>query len=262
MKRLLQLLVLLAAFASMAARAGSACVQRAPDTNSVMQALELAQKSKLALDASGAQVALIARVGQDLSKYHLRYSHMAFIWRQHPGERWNVVHELNRCGTAESSLYDEGLGNFFLDNMFVYETMLVIPDSETQAHLAVLLSSDAYLRLHASQYNMVSYPFSTKYQNSNQWVLETLAAASARDVAVTNRVQAQSWLSAVGYQPTTLDIPMATRLGADLFSANVAFDDHPFDRRMAGKIDTVTVESVVRFIEGRNQIVQKMNIVN
>ena len=33
--------------------------------------------------------------------------------------------------------------------------------------------------------------------------------------------------------------------------ANIAFDDHPFDRRMAGQIDTVTVESVYRFIAHR-----------
>jgi hypothetical protein len=34
------------------------------------------------------------------------------------------------------------------------------------------------------------------------------------------------------------------RLGARMFRANVAFDDHPFDRRMAGRIDTVTTEAV------------------
>jgi hypothetical protein len=28
----------------------------------------------------------------------------------------------------------------------------------------------------------------------------------------------------------------------------VAFDDHPFDRRMAGQIDAVTVESVITFV--------------
>jgi hypothetical protein len=39
-----------------------------------------------------------------------------------------------------------------------------------------------------------------------------------------------------------------TRLGARMTRANIAFDDQPFDRRMAGHIDTVTVESVVRFV--------------
>ncbi len=37
-----------------------------------------------------------------------------------------------------------------------------------------------------------------------------------------------------------------------MFSANVSFDDHPFARRMAGQIDTVTVESVFNFVRQRD----------
>jgi hypothetical protein len=37
-----------------------------------------------------------------------------------------------------------------------------------------------------------------------------------------------------------------------MFRANVSFDDQPFDRRMAGRIDTVTVDSVVRFVHQRD----------
>jgi hypothetical protein len=33
-----------------------------------------------------------------------------------------------------------------------------------------------------------------------------------------------------------------------MFRANVAFDDHPNDRRYAGKIDIVTVVSMTRFL--------------
>jgi len=39
-----------------------------------------------------------------------------------------------------------------------------------------------------------------------------------------------------------------------MFKANIAFDDHPFDRRMAGQIDTVTVDSVFRFMEQREAV--------
>jgi hypothetical protein len=45
-----------------------------------------------------------------------------------------------------------------------------------------------------------------------------------------------------------------------MFRANVAFDDHPFERRMAGQIDTVTVESVYRFIEQRDPQHQKIHL--
>ena len=43
-----------------------------------------------------------------------------------------------------------------------------------------------------------------------------------------------------------------------MFRANVSFDDHPFDRRMSGLIDTVTVESIVRFMEGRDSTTDKI----
>ncbi|MBP8309734.1 MAG: DUF2145 domain-containing protein, partial [Burkholderiaceae bacterium] len=51
------------------------------------------------------------------------------------------------------------------------------------------------------------------------------------------------------YQPTVLQLSTATRLGARLTAANVAFDDHPGEKRFAGQIETITVESVFAFAE-------------
>lgn len=247
MKRLLMMLALAAGLA----QAGTPCEPKKPDATSFIQAMTLAERTYSALDKSGAQVALIARVGQDLSKYGLRYSHMAYVWRDHPKGRWLVVHELNECGSARSALFDEGLGNFFLDGMFAYESRIVVPGAAAQTRIAAMLASTTPLRLHDARYNMLAFPFSTAYQNSNQWLLETYAA-SVSDMPIGGREQAQGWLKLAGYQPITLDIPAMTRLGARMFRANVSFEDQPFDRRMAGKIDTVTVDSVVRFVHQRD----------
>ncbi|GAB2855546.1 DUF2145 domain-containing protein [Pseudoduganella ginsengisoli] len=230
------------------ARAGASCENRPLEARNAVQAMDLALRTRDALDASGAQVALVARAGQDLSAYGLRYSHMAFAWRDHPKGRWLVVHELNGCGTASSSLYNEGLGNFFLDDMFLYEAQIVIPSEAVQQRLVQVLASHTPRRLHQAQYNMLSYAYSTRYQNSNQWVLETLAAAGATPGQVETRDEAQAWLKGAGFTPVTVHIPALPRLGARMFRANVAFDDHPFDQRMAGNIDTVTVDAVVRFV--------------
>jgi len=80
--------------------------------------------------------------------------------------------------------------------------------------------------------------------------LETYAAAL--DEGVAGRDDAQRWLRREGYAPITVQVPALTRLGARMFRANVAFDDHPFERRMAGQIDTVTVESIERFVRQRD----------
>jgi hypothetical protein len=248
LKRLIAVLCLLTASTAFA---GHPCTEFVPTPDTVRKALTFAQQTRDALDASGAEVGLIARVGQDLSKYHLRYSHFGIVWRDNPQGRWMVTHELNSCGSASSSIYNEGLGNFFLDDMFAYETLVVIPGADTQKRLAAMLATKQPLAMHGLPYNMLAYPFSTQYQNSNQWALEVYAAASASDGGVRDRKDAQAWLKAAGYRPDTLELDAMTRLGARITRANIAFDDHPFDRRMNGHIDTVTVDSAFRFINGR-----------
>ena len=242
-----------------AVHAGRSCdAQHPPQAATVERGLRLAAQTLAALQASGADVVVLARAGQDLSKYQLRYSHMALAWRDHPQGRWLVVHELNECGTAQSSLYNEGLGNFFMDDIFMYETLIMVPSQETQQQLARLLASNTPKRLHEGHYNMLAYPFSTKYQNSNQWVLETLAAASNAPGEIETRGEAQTWLRSASYAPQTLSIPAATRLGARMFRANIAFDDHPFERRMTRQIDVVSVDSIVRFMRQREPKAQEI----
>lgn len=239
--------------------AGRSCEERPADPNRVMQGFELAQRVKLKLDESGAEVAIIARAGQDLSKYHLQYSHLGIIRKLDDG-RWMVLHELNHCGTAKSDLFNEGLANFFMDDPHRYEALLMIPSAEIQNQIKRAINSPAAKSLHEKRYNMLAHPFSTKYQNSNQWALETIAAALAKDVQIQNREQAQSWLKFANYRATTLEIPMFTRLGGRMFRANIAFDDQPFDRRMAGHIDTVTVDSIDQFLSSRDQGLQHIAV--
>ncbi len=232
-------------------QAGQTCSENPPTAETLQKAFRLALKTRDALETSGAEVALIARVGQDLSKYRLRYSHLGFAWRDHPQGRWLVVHMLNQCGTAHSDLFNEGLANFFLDDLFAWEGLIVVPGAEMQKKIAASLREGHFVRLHEPSYNMLAYPFSTRYQNSNQWALEVMADATGPG-PLSGRVEAQQWLKANSYTPTTLEIPAVTRLGGRMFRANIAFDDHPSERRWAGQIDTVTVESVFAFVTSRD----------
>ena len=243
--------VFLAMLPTMAA-AGRSCEERTPSAAIVQQAMGLAHEAQQKLDSSGAEVALIARAGQNLSRYGVRYSHFGFAWRDHPKGAWRVVHQLNECGTASSEIYDEGLGNFFLDDLWKMEAAILIPSQPIQQRLAAILGSRGHLSLHEAQYNMVAYPYSTKYQNSNQWALEVIATAEARDAVVTSREQAQHWLRLAGFQPTELKLDALTRLGARITKANVAFDDHPSELRWSDRIRTVTVDSAFSFVAQRD----------
>ena len=228
-----------------AAHAGRTCDEKPPSARQVEQGLQLAEATQRALDASGAQVAVLARAGQDLSKYGLRWSHLGFVYRQEGV--WRVMHKLNHCGSDHAALFRQGLGEFFLENPYRYEAAFVVLKPELQQALLPVLADNARVaRLNERRYSMVSYAFGTTYQQSNQWVLETLASAAAP--GITNRRDAQAWLKAQGYQPTDLHLSTLTRLGGRLTQANIAFDDHPGARRFSGHIDTVTVDSMFAWL--------------
>jgi hypothetical protein len=233
--------------AATAAQAGRPCEEKAQTTRQVEQGLQLAQATARQLDASGAQVALLARAGQDLSKYGLQWSHLGFVYRDAGAGAWRVMHKLNHCGTDHAALYRQGLGEFFMDNPKRYEAAFVVLKPELQQALLPVLQDNARVaRLNERRYSMVAYAFGTRYQQSNQWVLETLAAAAAPGVV--SRRAAQDWLQSQGYQPTDLHLSTMTRLGGRLTQANIAFDDHPSARRFSSHIDTVTVDSMFAWL--------------
>jgi hypothetical protein len=250
--RLSRALVVAAAIAvaTTTAHAGRSCEQRPPTALAVGRAMLLAEATARRLNQSGADVVVIARAGQNLSEYGLRYSHLGFAYRQREGDStvWRVVHKLNQCGSARASLYRQGLGEFFLDDLWQYEAAVVVLAPQAQAHLRALLADNgAVARLDTPAYSMVAYPWSDRYQQSNQWAIETLALAE--EPAAATRGRAQAWLRLHGYEPTTLRISALKRLGARLASANVAFDDHPDEKRFSDRIETVTVDSVFRWLE-------------
>jgi hypothetical protein len=246
--------------AALPAHAGQACREAPLSLAEVRQAMTLAERTFAALDASEARVALVARAGQDLSQYGVGYSHMGIAVRDHPSGRWTVVHELNDCGTARSDLFADGVGNFFLTDLYRYRAQVVVPGPALQGALAAAMAGPAPRRLHEPHYNMLSYVYGTRYQNSNQWVLELLAAADTEPGAVPTRAMAQERLRSQGYRPPTVHVPAAARLGARMFRANIAFDDHPFDRRMAGQIDTVTTDAVLAWLRLRDAGVRVLEI--
>lgn len=229
------------------ALAGTACTQKPLTPDGLAKASRLGVKLFEALNPSNAEVVIIGRVGADLSKYGLRFSHSGFALRNNPKGQWTVIHLLNRCGTDSSSLYDEGLINFFLDDPFAYDAIIAVPKPEMQHALAKILRSGTVWRLHQAHYNTIAHPQSLDFQNSNQWLLELVVAAMAKG-AVNIRSEAQRHPLMQQYQPDVMAIDRLTRLGSGLFKANLTFTDHPLADRLKGEYHIVTVRSVMRFL--------------
>lgn len=244
--------IALAVALPLAAHAGRSCEEHKPTTLSVTRGLALAQKTSDALDATGADVVVLARAGQDLSRYRIQYSHLGIAYRvPQPGggTAWRVVHKLNTCGAATAEIYRQGLAEFFLDDPWRYEAAWVVPTREMQSKLLPLVQDNSRAAsLHTRPYSIVSYAWGQRYQQSNQWALETMAAAMEPQVGH-SRARAQSWLQFKGYQPSVLAIGPLTRLGGQLTKANVSFDDHPNSKRFSDRIETVTVDSVFDWLE-------------
>jgi len=130
-----------------ATHAGQQCDEKPPSADALEIGLNLGVMVSDALDNSGGDVALIARSGQDLSKYGLQHSHMSFVVRDARNDnqqksKWTVIHMLNLCGRSDSELFAEGLGMFFMDMPFRYEAMIAIPSEGIQARLKTILASD------------------------------------------------------------------------------------------------------------------------
>lgn len=231
--------------------AGRSCEPRPLTPQAVERGMALASRTAAALDASGARVVVLARAGQDLSQYGLRDSHLGFAYRAPDAQGrpvWRVVHKLNQCGTAVAAVYRQGLGEFFLDDLWRHEAAWAALAPEVQERLLPLLADDARATLlHEAPYSLVSYAWGRKYQQSNQWAIETLALAM--EPAAASRERAQAWLQFKGYEPTALRLGPLTRLGGRITSANVAFDDHPNEKRFADRIETVTVDSVFAWLQ-------------
>jgi len=244
-------LALLLALAGGTALAGRPCEDKPLTPLQIERSMNLAQATARQLEASGARVVLLARAGQDLGKYGLQWSHVGLAYRDEGsgGARpvWRVLHKLNHCGTARADLFRQGLGEFFLDRPQRYDAAYArLSPALQQALLPLLRDNMRPATLHEPRYSMVSYAWGQTYQQSNQWVLETLALAL--QPGLQGRAEAQSWLKRQGYRPTDLRLSTVERLGARVGMANVAFDDHPSAQRFAGHIETITADSMFEWL--------------
>ena len=232
-----------------ASYAGTSCSTHAIGPRELAAAADSAQRVYAALEQHNAPVALIARAGTDLSRYGLHYSHVGFAVRDRSEGRWTVVHLLNRCGTAKSSLYAQGLVNFFADDLVNQDARIIWLQPELAQRVADVLGSTEAQALHDPEYSVIARYDSRDYQNSTAWVLDVLAAAELPASTEPDRPRAQALELAMHFQPDTIHIPYSKRVLGGLFSANTVFTDHPLAARLSGEYQVVTVRSILRWLD-------------
>ena len=226
-----------------------------PTAQQQSRLLQFAAIVRRELEASGETVALVARSGIDLSRFRLRYSHAGVSLRASGNAPWSVRQLYFACDERRPRLYDEGLAGFVLgtdDPGAGYLSIVWLPRDATTALERTVLDNARALRLLAADYSANAYPFSVRYQNCNQWVLEMLAAAWGElpdDERL--REHAQAWLSAQRYEPATIEIGSHSVMFAGQFVPWIHLDDHPQADRYALRLRTSVPGSIEGFVHAR-----------
>lgn len=250
----LGLLGLLGLCLSAPAWAGQDCGERAaPTQQALARGKALGERVRDQLERSGAAAALVARVGLNLGEFGQRFTHMGVAVRDHVRQRWLVLHLFNPCGKAESEISVQPLEQFYEVDLFAYEALAITPSYGLQASLREVFMNPATTRLlHKPAYNMIAHPFNTRFQNSNQWILEMTALALERGGSISDRASAQAWLAAAGFEPGTIRISNLRRSGARLFSPHVSFADHTPEEYDQQIYKVVTVDAIAFFLASKN----------
>jgi len=189
------------------------------------------------LAASNQQVALIARSGLDLRRLDVRYSHEAVALKDNDGKPWSVRELYYSCVDHQPRIFDEGMAGFLMgtdDPETSYISVVFLPPDRAGALRTTAVDRHHALGVLGASYSANAYPFSTRHQNCNQWVMELLAdawgAGESGDTPgsdIDARTRAQAWMRAQGYLPTVFTVsahPMTWLADIVPWLAN---DDHP-----------------------------------
>jgi hypothetical protein len=217
--------------------------------------LRVAALVRQELQASGAEVALVARSGQDLARFGKRYSHAGLSLAASPNTPWSVRQLYFDCDEGYPRLFDQGIAGFVLGNdnaQLGYVSIVLMPAAAAEPLARRALDNAAAMRLLAANYSANAYPFSVRYQNCNQWVAELLAAAwgglpDGDDL----RARAQDWLHEAGYRPEVFQAGSGFLMIAALFVPWLHHDDHPLEDRAALRYRVSMPESIEALVRER-----------
>ena len=256
------LVAALLALASAAASAMSVDVCDRPkepsaDQRDVMLRFAAIVRDELA--SSGQQVVLIARSGLDLHRLHTRYSHEGVALKDNAGQPWSVRELYYSCEDHKPRIYDEGFAGFVMgtddaDNGYV--SLVFLPPDRADPLRATAVDKHHALGVLGASYSANAYPFSTRHQNCNQWVMELLADAWGADDAGDNadadgRTRAQAWLRAQGYLPTVFTVSAHPMTWLPAFVPWLSNDDHPPEELAHGRYNVSMPSSIETFVQAK-----------
>ncbi len=218
------------------------------------------------------------------------YSHMGILLRNHPAgkdeeegvQRWYFRHMLRPCVTADKAqqgfdpnkpeLFDEDIFRFFTDDPHELRAQILVPSYEIQENLEklvlpkfrkengkIIADNSIPKSFNAKFYNAAAHWRNKTEANSNQWVMELVAAATQPFGRVRNRAEAQEILEKTGYRPMRALLSGAQALAALPLASSFApyvrlhQDEQPAYSQYA-IADVITTLSIEEWLKRNNWI--------
>jgi hypothetical protein len=227
------------------------------DQRDVMLRFAVVVREELA--DSGQDVALVARSGLDLHRLDVRYSHAAVVLKDNDNRPWAVRELYYSCEDKKPRVYDEGLTGFLLgtdDPETGYISLVFLPPGHAEPLRATAVDKHHALGVLGASYSANAYPFSTRHQNCNQWVMELLADAwGARDAPSETdadaRAHAQAWMRAQGYLPTVFTASAHPMMWLADLVPWLSNDDHPPEELAHNRYNVSMPASIETFVRAR-----------
>ena len=209
------------------------------------------------LAKSAANAVIVSRSGLDLRRFKLRYSHAGIALKPEEAKAWQIRQLYFDCQEERPRIFDQGIPGFVLsqdDENSVFVSLVFLPREEAVRLEERAADKRLALSLLGVQYSANAYPFATRYQNCNQWVMELLAhalgALSSQPDTTGARQQAQTWLAQAQYQPTEI-AANGLMVFASRFVPFLHQDDHT-DEELAQNINRISMPaSVEAFIRAK-----------
>lgn len=220
----------------------------------------------------------------------LVYSHLGIAFRNlelkspddnsvitggHTG-KWAIVHLLYSCDKPQdfktedayikqTHSFRQATGAFFSDNLSGYKAQVIVPIQSVQDKLEdIILKKRQSYNFQTSQYNAAAKFDDLQQQNSNQFVLEALAAAMYPHRDITSRAGAIEVLKKTKYSPSRI-APIGLYSGLKIgFVQNLVSNIMPTvclktqpELKQHGIAEIVTSNSVLNWMK-RNQILDEI----
>jgi len=133
----------------------------------------------------------------------------------------------------------------------VDDVAVIIPSPEMQRRMLAVIDSPAYARLHNPAYSLVANPWSRKYQNCNNFMLNVVGAAAWE----TDDPARLTTNFKTHFQPTIVKAGGLMRLFGPVADPRLRTDDQK------GPIRTATYESISAFMK-QNSLLQETYTLN